>query len=46
MVAAVAVLSSFVFATLKPDAGAEMSGHRAALPQNSSTGMGDGLDAR
>jgi len=46
MVAAVAALSSFVFATLKPEAGVELSGHRVALPPAPSTGMGDGLDSR
>jgi EmrB/QacA subfamily drug resistance transporter len=45
-VAAIAALSSVFFARLAPEAGAEMSGHRATLPQTPSTGMGEGLDSR
>jgi EmrB/QacA subfamily drug resistance transporter len=45
IVAAIAAVSSFIFARLRPEAGAEMSGHRAARVHVSSTGMGDGLDS-
>jgi EmrB/QacA subfamily drug resistance transporter len=45
IVAAIAAVSSFIFARLRPEAGAEMSGHRATRVHVSSTGMGDGLDS-
>jgi hypothetical protein len=45
-VAAVSALSVFSFWRLKPDAGAEMSGHRAAGRNTPSTGMGDGMNER
>jgi MFS family permease len=44
VVAAVSALSTFIFATLKPDAGAEMSGHFAAGRKAPSTGLGDGVN--
>jgi EmrB/QacA subfamily drug resistance transporter len=45
-VAAVSSLSTFVFYRLHPDAGAEMSGHRAVRDKLPATGMGDGMDGR
>ncbi|HEX2134803.1 MAG TPA: DHA2 family efflux MFS transporter permease subunit [Microvirga sp.] len=45
IVAAIAAVSSVFFARLEPDAGAEVSGHRAMRTRSASTGMGDGLDA-
>jgi hypothetical protein len=45
-VAAVSALSVFSFWRLKPDAGAEMFGHRAAGRNTPSTGMGDGMNER
>jgi len=46
LVALISALSAVIFARLQPEAGAEMSGHRAADRKTPSTGMGDGLDAR
>ena len=43
-VALISALAGLVFARLAPDAGAEMSGHRAVKRKLPSTGMGDGSD--
>lgn len=45
IVAVIAAFSTFAFTRLPPDAGAEMSGHRALKRQTPSTGMGDGMEA-
>jgi hypothetical protein len=44
-IAVIASLAGFILARLSPDAGAEMSGHRAIRRKPPSTRMGDGLDA-
>jgi hypothetical protein len=44
VVATISALSTFAFARLKPDAGAEMSGHFAAGRRAPSTGLGDGVN--
>jgi EmrB/QacA subfamily drug resistance transporter len=44
-VAGISCLAAFFFARLRPDAGAEMSGHQTVKAKPPSTGMGDGLDA-
>jgi EmrB/QacA subfamily drug resistance transporter len=43
-VAAISALSTFVFVGLKPDAGAEMSGHHAVQRRTPATGLGDGVN--
>jgi EmrB/QacA subfamily drug resistance transporter len=43
-VGAISALSAFAFWNLKPDAGAEMSGHRGASRKTASSGMGDGVN--
>jgi EmrB/QacA subfamily drug resistance transporter len=45
-VAAISGLSSLMFFRLHPDAGAEMSGHKAVERKMPSTGLGDGMDGR
>jgi MFS family permease len=45
-VAAVSCVSVLFFVRLHPDAGAEMSGHRAVERKPPSTGMGDGVEGR
>jgi len=45
-VAVISSLSAFVFFRLHPNAGAEMSGHRAVGDKLPATGMGDGMDGR
>jgi hypothetical protein len=45
VVAFLAALAGFIFARLEPDAGAEMSGHKAVTERAPSTGMGVGRDA-
>jgi EmrB/QacA subfamily drug resistance transporter len=46
VVAAISAFSVFSFWGLKPDAGAEMSGHQAVGQKTPSTGMGDGMNER
>jgi MFS family permease len=46
VVAAVSAFSVFSFWGLKPDAGAEMSGHQAVGQKTPSSGMGDGMNER
>jgi EmrB/QacA subfamily drug resistance transporter len=43
-VAAVSAFSTFVFMGLRPDAGAEMSGHEAVKRRAPATGLGDGVN--
>ncbi|MBB4041675.1 EmrB/QacA subfamily drug resistance transporter [Microvirga flocculans] len=45
-VAIVSALSGFVFASLSPTAGAEMSGHRIVKDRPPSSGLGDGMSGR
>jgi EmrB/QacA subfamily drug resistance transporter len=45
-VAVISSLSSLMFFRLHPDAGAEMSGHKAVERKMPSTGLGDGMDGR
>ena len=46
VVAAISAFSVFSFWGLKPDAGAEMSGHQAVGQKTPSIGMGDGMNER
>jgi hypothetical protein len=45
-VAFISALSGFIFATLSPTAGAEMSGHKIVKDRPPSTGLGDGMSGR